>query len=157
MAKSRKLGKALKKATRPTKEESVCFDASLIEEYNRIKEAGRRDRLSSGVETELAALQSKIDEVTVKFTLQALDRRRWDALVREHPPRPDNKDDNALGYNPESFYGALIRESIIAPDIDDDEWAQIDEVLTLAQWNRLAIAAQSLNLAESPIPLSRPV
>lgn len=145
---------ALKSAKLPEKVVSVCLDAAAIEAYREAEAEGRRAAADSlGGKFEVPeSLAEMVEAATIRFTLRALPRRQWTDLLKAHPPRKDHLDDRKLGYNEETFYEALVRASVADPVPTDEEWEQIDEVLTEGEWIRLVSAAQTLNLAGSKLP-----
>ena len=93
-----------------------------------------------------------MESSTIRFTMRALPRRQWTNLVKNHPPRKDHREDRQVGFNEETLYEALVRACIVEPVPSDEEWAQIDEVLTEGEWIRLVQTAQTLNLVGSKLP-----
>jgi hypothetical protein len=145
---------ALKTAKLPERVVPVCLDASAIEAYREAElEASRAAADSLGGRKEIpGALVAAVEAATIRFTLRALPRKQWTALIKEHPPRKDSPEDRKLGYNEDTLYEAMVRKSIVDPLPTDDEWGQIDEVMTEGEWIRLVAAAQALNLAGSKLP-----
>lgn len=88
-----------------------------------------------------AALVAEADQSSVDVTLKALGRKRWRDLVREHPPRPDVKDDEAAGVNEESFADALVPLSIVEPGLTVDDLDAVSDV----DYQRLYVSAFALN------------
>jgi len=99
-----------------------------------------------------AELVERVESSTIRFTMRALPRRQWTNLVKNHPPRKDHREDRQVGFNEETLYEALVRACIVEPVPSDEEWAQIDEVLTEGEWIRLVQTAQTLNLVGSKLP-----
>lgn len=125
----------------------------------------------SALEAERAALTAEAEEngeVTI-VTLQALSkdangvpgRKRWNELVRAHPPRvgdefPESvrEGDKLLGVNDETFGEALLPLSIVEisdPELTPDDL--LDEVSS-AQWDLLYSAAFALNRGVGSNPKS---
>jgi len=145
---------ALKNAKLPETVVPVCLDASAIEEYRAAEVEARRaaaDSLSGKPEIP-AELVERVESSTIRFTMRALPRREWTDLVKSHPPRKDHREDRQVGFNEETLYEALVRACIVDPVPSNEEWAQIDEVLTEGEWIRLVSAAQTLNLVGSKLP-----
>lgn len=145
---------ALKNAKLPEAVLPVCLDASAIEAYREAELEARRvasDSLAGKPEVpeELAA---RVEASTIRFTLRALPRGKWTELVKNHPPRKDSREDRQVGFNEATMYEALVRACIVDPVPTDQEWAQIDEVLTEGEWIRLVQTAQTLNLKGSALP-----
>lgn len=145
---------ALKNAKLPETVVPVCLDASAIEAYRAAEVEARRaasDSLAGKPEIP-AELVDRVESSTIRFTLRALPRREWTDLVKSHPPRKDHREDRQVGFNEETLYEALVRACIVDPVPSDEEWKQIDEVLTEGEWIRLVSAAQTLNLVGSKLP-----
>lgn len=122
---------------------------------------------------QMAALQEEMRESTVPFRLRALLPSRWAALAAEHQPRKDADGrmvaEDALGVNAQTFFAALIRASVVSPDLDDADWeillgtqddgTAVEEDggggLTDGQVDALGGAAWRLNRREVDIPFSR--
>lgn len=148
---------ALKNAKLPEAVVPVCLDASAIEAYREAELEARRaaaDSLSGKPEAPTVSedLVSRVEASTIRFTLRALPRRQWTDLVKSHPPRKDSREDRQVGFNEETLYEALVRACIVDPVPSDEEWAQIDEVLTEGEWIRLVQTAQGLNLKGTSLP-----
>lgn len=153
MSNKKKIGSVLAKAKRPSRDVKVCFRPDLVEDYQEAERAVRRDSLSNtAANAELDRIRKRMEAETVTFTLTALRRARWTQLRAEHPPREKDVDDRNLGINVDTFYPALLRESVTAPEISDAEWEQLDEVLTDGQWTKLAMTAQALNIVTPDLP-----
>ena len=145
---------ALKNAKLPETVVPVCLDASAIEAYREAEAEARRaasDSLAGKPEIP-AELVERVESSTIRFTMRALPRRQWTDLVKNHPPRKDHREDRQVGFNEETLYEALVRACIVEPVPSDEEWAQIDEVLTEGEWIRLVQTAQTLNLVGSKLP-----
>jgi len=145
---------ALKNAKLPETVVPVCLDASAIEAYREAEAEARRaasDSLAGKPEIP-AELVERVESSTIRFTMRALPRRQWTNLVKNHPPRKDHREDRQVGFNEETLYEALVRACIVEPVPSDEEWAQIDEVLTEGEWIRLVQTAQTLNLVGSKLP-----
>lgn len=146
--------KALKGAKLPETVLPVCLDASAIEAYREAEMEARRaasDSLAGKPEVP-EDLAARVEESTIRFTLRALPRREWTDLVKNHPPRKDDREDRQVGFNSDTLYEALVRACIVDPVPTDEEWAQIDAVLTEGEWLRLVTTAQALNLKGTALP-----
>src|SRR5699024_391792 len=83
--------------------------------------------------------------------------------VAANPPRDDNADDKARGYNQETFYDDVIARSIVevtqdgaAIDFDPlTEWEVLADEMTDAQYSKFAEAIFVLNRGEVSVPFSR--
>src|SRR5699024_11389913 len=100
---------------------------------------------------------------TVRSRLRALRRSEWTERVAANPPRDDNADDKARGYNQETFYDDVIARSIVevtqdgaAIDFDPlTEWEVLADEMTDAQYSKFAAAIFVLNRGEVSVPFSR--
>jgi hypothetical protein len=125
----------------------------------------------------ITALEEQMRESTVVFRLRALTPARWAALTAEHPPRKGedgNVDDrDYIGVNKDTFFPELVRQSVVAPVLDDADWAILfGEVepgpadgedtdsgagghgLTDGQFDALCGAAWALNKRTVDVPFS---
>ena len=143
-----------KKAKLPEKVIPVCLDAAAIEAYREAEVEAHRTAADSlgGKATVPDEVAAAVEAATIRFTLRALPRRDWTDLIKAHPPRKDHIEDRKVGYNEETFYEALVKQSIVDPVPTANEWEQIDAVLTEGEWIRLVTAAQTLNLVGSKLP-----
>ena len=153
----------------PEKDFPVCVDPDLVAEYEQLVEmrdaakAAGASSLAGGntadIDAQFAALREQMDAATVVLRLRALGRRRWRELREEHPPRKDDDGNvipqDVLGVNYDAFFDALVRESLVEPQLDDDTLTLlIEERLTDRQWNDLTDVAWALNEARINIPFS---
>lgn len=125
---------------------------------------------------QLAKLREQAAEHIYQFRIRALPRRRWDTLVAAHPPREGKRET----LNPETFFDALVRTSVVEPELDADDWddllgvdvehegdCRLDDpdttneacpcryaVLTHAQFTALADTASDVNSRDTNIPFS---
>lgn len=164
---------ALKAARLPERVVSVCLNLDLQDEFEdaerELQEAIQRPRDSlaaGGVPTELAervkALEDQMRDASHDFRLRAHPRPAWKKLLAVHPPRKDPETgdlddrDKYIGVNTESFFAALIRASVVEPELDDDDWTLLlEEKLTDRQFDLLSDAAWALNRRDVDVPFSR--
>lgn len=154
----------------PEREVPVCLRGDLAADHEsaeaelqKAQKAGADSLAGSGVgdlADRIEALEAEMAEHTYPFRLRALPKPKFRALVAEHPPRQTEGDeaheaDDRMGFNVETFYPALIRASVIDPELDDAEWAELlDEKLTDSQFSNLGLAALLLNTGEISVPFS---
>lgn len=124
-----------------------------------------RDPRQQELAERIIALQQEMAASTVQFRLRALAPRRWHDLVAEHPPRKaadgsvDDRDRS--GFHADTFWPALVRESVVAPVIDGDTWTLLLEGdedgagLSDGQYDALCTAAWNLNRRQVDVPFSR--
>jgi hypothetical protein len=83
---------------------------------------------------------------------------RQSVLLVQHQPRSDNAVDKMLGYNPETYYRAVIREccyelvsgdETAEPPDDDVWWSSLFDNLNAKQFDKLFSAAWLLDGADA--------
>lgn len=105
------------------------------------------------LEARVLALEEEMIESSVKFAFRALSRDKFRALCDQHPPRRGDQYDTAVGYNRSGLGDALVRASLVEPEFDDTSWAELLEVVSVGEWNRLQQVAEKVNgrvVTESP-------
>lgn len=152
----------------PERSVAICFapdlTAAMQDLERQLEEADARQKasgsLAGGERVELAQqmedVRERMKSNTVDFRLRALPRRRWTALVAAHPPREGNERDTMLGLNEETFFEAMVRECVVTPTLDDEDWTTLlDDALSDAQWGVLVNAAWAVNARDVDVPFSR--
>lgn len=149
----------------------VCLNLDLqgeFEDAERQLQATQlrpRESLADGGDTaeiaaRIEALREQMQASTVPFRLRALTRPAWRALLAAHPPRKDDEGqvddrDKNIGVDTDTFFEALIRSSVVAPELDEEDWRTLlDERLTDRQFDELANAAWALNRKDVDVPFS---
>lgn len=154
----------------PERSVPVCMRADLVADH----EAADREleKLTNQPSTKFSGngsgelrqkildLEEQMRAATYEFRLRALPKPRFRALVAEHQPRRtadgsvDDRD-RALGVNAETFFDALIRASLLDPELSGKQWTELAEALTDRQYDVLADAAWYLNRGDVDVPFSR--
>ena len=167
----------------------VCLQADLVAEFEDAErelaqeQRGVRDSLASGgrereISERIEALRAQMLDHTIDFRLRAMPRQTWKAFVAAHPPRKADggsvdERDRYIGLNVETFPVGLVRQSVVDPELDDEDWRVLlgddDEerarreaegkpveggVLTDRQFDDLQNAAWKLNRHEVDVPFS---
>jgi hypothetical protein len=119
----------------PEKDFPVCVDPDLVAEHEELvklrdaaKEVGSTSLAGSAtteLDEQIADLLTRMEAATVTLRLRALGRRRWKGLKDEHPPRKDAEgnilpEDLYVGVSRHEFFDALVRKSIVEPELDDE-------------------------------------
>jgi len=160
----------LAQARRPERTLPLCLRGDLVAQW----EALERDLEATPEATSLAGdgrqaiaqqmqdLQEEMAASTVVFTVRALPRRRWTALVAEHPPRRDDDDvvvlSDRIGVNADTFAEVIIKECVVDPVLEPAQLATLmDEVLSSSQYDSLFDAAWGVNRRDVDVPFSRAV
>lgn len=154
----------------PEKTVPICLRGDLVAEHEelerQLEEALRvpADSLegdgSAAIAERIVQLEREMRDHTYQFRLRAMPHPRWREFCGQHPPRQDDEGkvderDRLLGVNTETFWDALVRQSVVDPQLDDGEWETLlDGALTDRQFSELADAAWALNRRDVDIPFS---
>lgn len=156
----------LKRARRPERSVPICLRLDLLADFEALDrrleqlraEAPGSQSLAGGEKLELAqqmeSLREQMQEASEDFRLRALDRGGFGKLKREHPAREDDEREVELGFSPEPFFNDLIRKSVTSPEMTDDQWTELFEVLDDGQYALLANTAMDLNQKAYSVPFS---
>jgi len=183
----------LKGAKLPEASHPVCLRADLTAEFEAAerelerlrKEAPQADSLAGSptrvLVRRIEEIQQDMTAATYVFRLRALPKSKWRALVAAYPPRKDEKgeplpEDAQIGIHKEAFLDALIKVSVVDPEITEEQWRKLigdsdDEkrqlkaegkeeeieegALTDRQYSDLCDEAWFLNRGEVSVPFSR--
>lgn len=156
----------LKSASRPERTVEVCLDAALQAEWEILTE--RLEHTGGGGQPllnrldergELAAKIADVEEnmraSTVTLRFRALPRREWVALTAQHAPRDGNAEDRIFGYDVDATAEAAARAGLVDPELDDDDWAALDDALSQGQWMAIRTAVLAVNAGKADVPFSR--
>jgi len=106
---------------------------------------------------EIVAIKDKMLDSQIEFTFRALSRNAYAGLIRDNPPRVDDKVDESNGFNWDEVTEALIRRGLVEPLLDDEDWKTLlgDDypgVISSVQYDLLATAAWKVNRRDVDIP-----
>lgn len=145
----------------------LVTDLGLQEQYEaalRAMDEARGDTpfvaMEIGESPEVRAAAVKVQEIEaeiqsslLRFTIEALDRLRWNKHMAEHPARDDNEADKAQGFDVSSL-DELLPSSIKAvhdaagKPVDFDpaaEWPALSAEMSDGQWTDFAAAVITVN------------
>lgn len=161
----------IRSAKLPEKTVPLCLRADLVAEYERTErelgtaQAEGGDSLAGkgakvrDLDERLAALREEMTGSTLTVTLRALPSAKYRALMDEHPPRLEgdqvDRRDRVFGFNVDTFFDALARACVAAPDLDAEDWEALageDGKLTDAQVGALTDTAWKLNRKDVDLP-----
>lgn len=156
---------------RPTRTVSLCTDLSLIAEHQRaVDELETAQKRAVGLEntgvpeaaSAVEAVEARMREATVVFTLTALPRKVFNEFEASHPPRKDDKTDTALDVNVselDELIAACITSVRYSGDSESEfpssDWVGLADQMTDGQWQEFALAALQVNRGTTGIPFSR--
>ncbi len=98
-------------------------------------------------------IEADMQASTLRFTVEAVDRLRWNEHMAKHPGREDNEADRAQGFDVSSL-DEILPESIKAVhDFDGKpfdfdpraEWADLSAAMSDGQWSDFAAAVITVN------------
>lgn len=177
----------LKRARLPQRSKQVCLRGDLVADFEAAERALKeaQESKSDSLEDSIGPIVDRIDrlrqemlEETEEFRLRAMPGSTFHAFKAAFPPRRDddgtlNATDAQLGFNTETFFDALLKVSVISPDmgvdvdayltalvagenpvLPDGDWPDLLEVLTDRQYNDLTDVAWFLNRHEVSVPFS---
>lgn len=109
----------------------------------------------------LIDLKPEIAKASITLRFTALPFVKWNELVIDNPPRDGDVADRMWGYNTLTFYPAAMRltgsavEAGKTVEITEEQWEQLEEVLTDRMMDDVAGAINVLNRQEgTSIPFS---
>lgn len=136
---------------------------AALEEQIAVAQADDRPRRASERNPALAlaeeydALVEATRERAVKVTLRAVPHRVYRQLQDAHPPRKGSKRDEVYGVNEDSFFPALIKASLISPEVTDEQWDEFVATVAAPALLRLSQTAFELATGEVALPKSSAV
>lgn len=159
----------LKAARLPERSVSICLRGDLTADFEaaerelkQAQEAVADSKEGAGVGAiieRIDGLRAEMLEHTEEFRVRAMPSPDFHAFKAAHPPRRDddgtlNASDIQLGFNVETFFDALLKASVISPELDEGDWDALLAVLTDRQYNTLIDAAWFVNRNEVNTPFS---
>lgn len=161
----------------------VAGDSELADELSELEERLSRAEASFNLQRDESprreALQREVDELTIKrnavkeqvretaikFVFQAIPRKKYEALIEEHPPTDKQVADwkasgekGSIDFNPDTFPVPLIVACCIEPDVDKEEladWLQNGEEWNQAELVTLFMAATEVNQTRRIVNLGK--
>ena len=84
------------------------------------------DEIARQMAEGLQELERRIDERTTVYSFRAVSRRRWRALLAEHHPTKQQRNDGH-DFNPETFPAAAIAACCVSPPLTLDEAKALED------------------------------
>jgi hypothetical protein len=144
-----------------TKYVTILLDPDALDAFEKAQErlgestsTNRRER-----ERELTEARNALAEATVTMKFQSLGRKRYEALVAEHPPTPEQNEQSVketeqeAAYNIETFPKALIRATCVDPELTDEDIDEIYDSWNGAELMELFFAALEVNTQRRTVDL----
>lgn len=154
----------------PERTVQICLRGDLAAEHEQLNselellEKKAVDTLAGNGGAELAeritALEAEMQDNSYPFVVRAMPTAQFRAFKAAHPVRVGedgeaDKRDAVFDFNADTGFEPLLRLSIVDPELDDAQWAQLLATLTERQFEDLAGAAWMLNRGEIDVPFSR--
>jgi hypothetical protein len=142
----------------PTRTVELCLRGDLIAALEAAtRDAAQAKALGTLLEEKaaqdtIAAIRRQMAAAIIVVRLEAIPRRRWLALIGEHPPREDDPTDERSGFNTATFYEAIVRASWASPDIEPADLDTLLDTLNDGQFNELSEAAFTVNTRGAVVP-----
>lgn len=149
----------------------TCLRGDLAAQHEQLNEQLERleteavDSLAGNGGAELAEqireLEQQMRDSTYPIILRALSKPEFRTFLAKFPQRRDgegkvtNDLDEVYGFNTEDGFEALVRLSIVDPDLDADDFDELMTKLTETQFASLVVAAWRLNKGDIDVPFSR--
>jgi hypothetical protein len=161
----------LAEAKLPERTVPTCLRGDLVAEHEQLNEQLELlekkavDSLAGNGGAELAArideLEEQMRDSTYPVRLRALSKPDFRAFLAAFPPRVDaegkssNQLDAAYGFDTDAGFETLVRRSVVDPELDDADFADLLGKLTENQFDSLAVVAWQLNKGDIDVPFSR--
>lgn len=157
----------IKGAKRTAKVVPVCTRGDLVAEHEQLQvDLAAAERQRSGslegnapaleIAARIVELEKEMAESVVDFRMEAMGRRRWDALVAQHAPREGNQRDAQAGYNVDEFVAAGLRLCVVDPVLDDETWEQfVNDDISDGQYEQFTEGFWEVNRKRVSVPFSR--
>lgn len=149
----------------PHKDVSICLDLDLLEQRDEAMRAVRPsdvqdDRMvaaPAGAKALVADVERQIQDASITLRIKGVDRLTYNRWLVECPPRKGKQEP----YDPTKFFmhaaknsAVYIDESGAELDIDGDDWATIDKMLTDGEHDRIAKAVIHVNRSVGAVDVS---
>lgn len=153
-------------AKRPQRVVPINLRGDLIAEVQELnEELGDLQRETAGdrrlaehpraaeIVARIDAIKAEAEESELELRLQAVPGERWRRALTDNPPAEIEKDEGYIA-NTNDVAKDLFPESIISPDLDDEDIASLLDVLADAQWQMIVNTIWHLNSGDNKIPFS---
>src|SRR5262245_4429835 len=160
--------KSNKKLTRPSTLVTLYqgdYERRLAEKYMDYERHEMRERstqrfggsLAPQLAQEYDDLRAEAEETALRIVVQAVPRKQWRELLQAHPPVADadgeiDEEHKRLGFNPDTFFDAIVKPCVVEPEFTDEEWDEFEEDCSEAHWDKLSSAAYLLNVQGVDLP-----
>lgn len=132
----------------------LSLRSDLASEHDRLEEelaAAVDDERLLDIAERMEAIQAEIRSSAVEFVLAGIGKRRWSELVADNPPTAEQVEQlgRRVPWNPDTFVYAAIAACVREPaGITVEKAASLEDVLTVAEWQRLWEAVLVVNVGD---------
>lgn len=146
-------------------EKALAVEAAVAEEASERRLAAKvRQRAGEGDEdeperesmrlaAEYDALVAEAKKTAIVLELESPGRTKVGEIRDQHPPRND-EEAKEYGYNVDAFYEAIAPLCVKKPVYTADEWRELADTLSLAEWELLRQAIRDLISGVTQLPKS---
>lgn len=153
----------------PTRSVPLCLRGDLVaawqdleRRFKHANQAADEDTLAAKNSAEAVDLAKRMEELeeemraaTRTFRLQGLPGSKWRELLKAHPPREDNEQDQQVEFNRDTFGVAALAACCVMPKMTLAKATKlVDEVLVDGQWNTLFAHIWQMHTTAVDVPFS---
>lgn len=117
----------------------------------RINDTSIRD-----AEKALAQIEEEMRESLIVLRFTAVSDGQWNKWIVQNPIRKGNELDRSMGFNTDTFFRKVAKETckVYAPETDEtfdistEEWDLIIEAMTSGDWDRVSMTLLRINQRE---------
>lgn len=109
----------------------------------------------AAIAQEILDIEAEMSEAMLTLVVRALARTVWRGLVLKHPPRQGNDGDRVLGADFQGLMEEATPLCVVDPELDEDDWERLSEVLSSGDWDRIFTAVWEVNREGGDVPKSR--
>lgn len=142
----------------PHRDVQICLDLDLLAERDeamtRVRPSSVQDdrmvSASSTAKARVAELEEHIRAASITLRIKGVDRLTYNRWLVECPPRKGKQepyDSNKFFMHAAKNSAVYIDESGAEAEIDEDDWATIDKMITDGEHDRIAKAVLHVNRA----------
>lgn len=146
----------------------VPLDEDAVAALEEASEAAETARMTSPtgeappeVLEALNDAQKAVEKSSVKVLIRSIGRKRYDALLAEHPVTPEQTAEaeaeggSALPYNIDTFPIALVAASCVSPEMTEEQVAELFDEWNAAEVNALWLTALEVNTQRRVVDLGK--
>lgn len=103
---------------------------------------------------QIHALESEADESLLALRFRALSGPEWRRAITAHPPTAEQREEGYIA-DSNAVAEAVFRDSLVDPDLDDDDVSALHDALTEGQWAGIVNTIFQLNGGDNTVPFSQ--